>query len=51
MGGSYSGYAGLAFIPDLYACGVDIVGPSNIFTLLENLFLPIGNLEEPFYME
>jgi len=32
MGASYGGYAalaGLAFTPDLYACGVDIVGPSN----------------------
>lgn len=39
-GGSYGGYAtlaGLAFTPDLYACGVDIVGPSNIFTLLESV--------------
>lgn len=40
MGGSYGGYAtlaGLAFTPDLYAAGVDIVGPSNIFTLLESI--------------
>lgn len=40
MGGSYGGYAtlaGLAFTPDVYACGVDIVGPSNIFTLLESV--------------
>jgi dipeptidyl aminopeptidase/acylaminoacyl peptidase len=40
MGGSYGGYAtlaGLAFTPDLYACGVDIVGPSNIITLLESI--------------
>lgn len=40
MGGSYGGYAtlaGLAFTPDLYVCGVDIVGPSNIFTLLESI--------------
>lgn len=40
MGGSYGGYAtlaGLAFTPDLYTCGVDIVGPSNIFTLLESV--------------
>jgi dipeptidyl aminopeptidase/acylaminoacyl peptidase len=40
MGGSYGGYAtlaGLAFTPDLYACGVDIVGPSNLFTLLESI--------------
>ena len=40
MGGSYGGYAtlaGLTFTPDLYACGVDIVGPSNIFTLLDSI--------------
>lgn len=40
MGGSYGGYAtlaGLAFTPDLYAAGVDIVGPSNIFTLLNSV--------------
>jgi dipeptidyl aminopeptidase/acylaminoacyl peptidase len=39
MGGSYGGYAtlaGLAFTPDLYACGVDIVGPSNLITLLQS---------------
>jgi dipeptidyl aminopeptidase/acylaminoacyl peptidase len=37
MGGSYGGYAvlaGLAFTPDKFACGVDIVGPSNLNTLL-----------------
>lgn len=40
MGGSYGGYAtlaGLAFTPDQFACGVDIVGPSNIFTLLSTI--------------
>jgi len=40
MGGSYGGYAtlaGLAFTPELYTCGVDIVGPSNLFTLLESI--------------
>lgn len=40
MGGSYGGYAtlaGLAFTPDLYACGVDIVGPSNLKTLLASI--------------
>ena len=39
-GASYGGYAtlaGLTFTPDLYACGVDYVGVSNIFTLLETL--------------
>ena len=38
-GASYGGYAtlaGLTFTPDLYACGVDYVGVSNIFTLLGN---------------
>jgi len=39
-GGSYGGYAclaGLTFTPDLYKCGVDIVGPSNIKTLLDSV--------------
>ncbi len=40
MGGSYGGYAtlvGLTFTPELFACGVDIVGPSNLVTLLETI--------------
>ncbi len=40
MGGSYGGYAtlaGLTFTPDLYAAGVDIVGPSSIPTLLASI--------------
>lgn len=40
MGGSYGGYAtlaGLAFTPEVFACGVDIVGPSNLFTLLDSI--------------
>ena len=40
MGGSYGGYAtlaGLTFTPDVYAAGVSIVGPSNLFTLLETI--------------
>jgi len=40
MGGSYGGYAtlvGLTFTPDTFACGVDIVGPSNLETLLETI--------------
>jgi dipeptidyl aminopeptidase/acylaminoacyl peptidase len=39
-GGSYGGYAtlvGLAFTPEVFACGVDIVGPSNIVTLLKTI--------------
>jgi len=40
MGGSYGGYAtlvGLTFTPDVFACGVDIVGPSNLVTLLSTI--------------
>ena len=60
-GGSYGGYAtlaGLAFTPDVYAAGFDIVGPSNIITLLNSIppyWAPIkkifsvrvGDLENP----
>lgn len=41
-GASYGGYAtlaGLAYTPDLYACGVDYVGVSNLFTFF-NSFPP-----------
>lgn len=50
MGGSYGGYAtlvGLTYTPDVFACGVDIVGPSSLVTLLENIppywapFMPV----------
>jgi len=58
-GGSYGGYAtlaGLVFTPELFACGVDIVGPSNIKTLMasippywapmkKQLILRIGDIE------
>ncbi len=40
MGGSFGGYstlAGLTFTPELYACGIDLVGPSNLITLLESI--------------
>ncbi len=40
MGGSYGGYAtlvGLTMTPDVFAVGVDIVGPSNLITLLNSL--------------
>jgi dipeptidyl aminopeptidase/acylaminoacyl peptidase len=40
MGGSYGGYAtlvGVTFAPDAFACGVDIVGPSNLNTLLKTI--------------
>jgi dipeptidyl aminopeptidase/acylaminoacyl peptidase len=39
-GGSYGGYSALAgatFTPDLYACAVSYVGPSNLFTLLDSI--------------
>ncbi|HEY7751167.1 MAG TPA: S9 family peptidase [Ignavibacteriaceae bacterium] len=50
MGGSYGGYStlvGLTFTPEVFACGVDIVGPSNILTLLETIppyWLPMINM-------
>jgi dipeptidyl aminopeptidase/acylaminoacyl peptidase len=40
MGGSYGGYAtlvGLTFSPETFACGVDIVGPSSLVTLLNTI--------------
>lgn len=59
MGGSYGGYAtlvGLTFTPDEFCCGVDIVGPSNLITLLQTfppywkplkakMDVRVGNLE------
>ncbi len=39
FGGSYGGYAvlaGLAFTPDLYACGIDFCGVSNLFTFMQS---------------
>lgn len=50
MGGSYGGYAtlvGLTMTPDVFAAGVDIVGPSNLNTLLSTIppyWEPIMNL-------
>jgi dipeptidyl aminopeptidase/acylaminoacyl peptidase len=50
MGGSYGGYAtlvGLTFTPERFACGVDIVGPSNLVTLLNNMppyWLPMASV-------
>ncbi|MGF1494016.1 MAG: alpha/beta fold hydrolase [Microcoleaceae cyanobacterium] len=59
MGGSYGGYAtlvGLTFTPEVFACGVDIVGPSNLVTLMQsippywepiraNFYHRVGNLD------
>lgn len=39
-GGSYGGYAvlaGLTFTPHLYACGIDYVGVSNLFTFMQTI--------------
>ena len=52
MGGSYGGYAtlaGLAFTPDKFACGVDIVGPSNLFTLLGTIPPYWESMKQQFY--
>lgn len=66
MGGSYGGYAtlaGLTFTPDTFACGVDIVGPSSLITLMQSVppyWKPmmamfshrVGNLEsEPEFLQ
>ena len=66
MGASYGGYAalvGVTFSPDVFACAVDIVGPSSLITLLQtippywessraNLYHCIGNLEtEPEFLK
>ncbi|MEW6508135.1 MAG: S9 family peptidase [Bacteroidota bacterium] len=64
-GGSYGGYAtlaGLAFTPELYACGFSIVGPSNIITLLNSIppywapikktfAIRVGDMEKPEELE
>ena len=52
MGGSYGGYAtlaGLTMTPDKFACGVDIVGPSNLFTLLETIPAYWESFKQQFY--
>jgi dipeptidyl aminopeptidase/acylaminoacyl peptidase len=40
MGGSFGGYSvlrGLTLHPDLYACGVDVVGPADLATLMNSI--------------
>jgi len=40
LGGSYGGYATLAamtFTPDVFACGVDVVGPANLETFMATI--------------
>jgi dipeptidyl aminopeptidase/acylaminoacyl peptidase len=50
MGGSYGGYAtlvGVSMTPDVFACGVDLVGPSDLVTFQETIpaywgpFIPV----------
>ena len=39
-GGSYGGYetlVGLTMAPELFACGVDLVGPSNLVTFMQHV--------------
>ncbi len=51
-GGSFGGYAtlaGVAFTPDLYACGVDYVGVSNLFTLMKSVPPYWEPMREMFY--
>ena len=61
MGGSYGGYAALAavtFTPEKFACSVDIVGPSNLKTLVQSIppywkpmratfDVRMGNIDDP----
>jgi dipeptidyl aminopeptidase/acylaminoacyl peptidase len=50
FGGSYGGYAalvGATFTPDLFHCAVDVVGPSNLVTLLKSIppyWAPMKNM-------
>ncbi|MBN1917374.1 MAG: S9 family peptidase [Verrucomicrobia bacterium] len=40
MGGSFGGYstlAGVTLTPELFACGVDLFGPSNLITFMESI--------------
>ena len=40
MGSSYGGYAvlvGLTFTPEMFACGVEFAGPSNLVTFLNSI--------------
>ena len=52
LGGSYGGYAtlaGVAFTPDLYSAAVDIVGPSNLITLLDSIPPYWESIRKVFY--
>jgi dipeptidyl aminopeptidase/acylaminoacyl peptidase len=50
-GASYGGYAalvGATFTPDVFACAVDIVGPSNLVTFM-NSFPPYWETEKEWF--
>jgi dipeptidyl aminopeptidase/acylaminoacyl peptidase len=52
LGGSYGGYAtlaGVTFTPDTYAAAVDIVGPSNLITLLDSIPPYWESIRKVFY--
>ncbi|UTW64636.1 S9 family peptidase [bacterium SCSIO 12741] len=52
-GGSYGGYAtlaGLCYSPEMYACGIDYVGVSNLFTFM-NTFPPYWEPFKPMVYE
>lgn len=60
--GGYSALAGAAFTPDAFTCAVDIVGPSNLLTLLSTVppywealkgrfHLRVGNPNDPKDLE
>ncbi len=51
MGASYGGYstlAGMTFTPELYACGVNIVGISNLITLINSIPPYWGPIRQQF---
>ena len=51
MGASYGGYAtlaGMTFTPESYACGVNIVGISNLITLINSIPPYWGPIREQF---
>ena len=53
LGGSYGGYAtlaGVAFTPDVYTAAVDIVGPSNLITLLDSIPPYWESIRKLFYV-
>lgn len=47
--GGYAALAGITFTPDLYACGIDYVGPSNLFTFMNTLPTHWQPMQEMFY--